>query len=272
MTTNPLSSLTGHYRRFLEAAATAYALEERCGLLAVPMALWMWMRSWRARKEAAAAVAEALQAFMQQLALLAQLARDGKLVVPAAAQARGPVFGPDARGEHPSPRSHAGKEHPSPQPSPSGPIARARWEPGSRGEGVAHWPCNGHPACGAGTSPSRCAGPSPRVEPGGKPAAQRRGKRGEGAGLPKESRPRHPSPARRTSLSAARCRRRGALAPARARPLLAASRQSYPGAWARAGPFQKNRAAKKRSIASISLRFRNEIRRPDWRPSAHCRR
>jgi hypothetical protein len=68
MQTTAAASLTDHFHRFLEAVKEAFGLEGRYGLLAGPMALLFWLRTRRMRKEAAAAMAEAFRALMEQFA------------------------------------------------------------------------------------------------------------------------------------------------------------------------------------------------------------
>jgi len=80
MTENPaLSALTDHFRRFLEAVKAACGLHARPGPLAGPMALLMWIRTRRMRKEAAAMMEQALRALMEQFAVLLDEYRAGKL-------------------------------------------------------------------------------------------------------------------------------------------------------------------------------------------------
>ena len=82
-----VASLTDRFHRFLEAVREACGLDGRRGLLAGPMALLLWIRTRRMRKEAAAAVAEAFQALMEQFAVLLEDFRAGKLPPPNAPEA-----------------------------------------------------------------------------------------------------------------------------------------------------------------------------------------
>jgi hypothetical protein len=79
MQTTAVASLTDHFHRFLKAVQEACGLHTGRGLLAAPMALLLWIRTRRMRKEAAAAMAEAFQALIQQFAVLLEDFRAGKL-------------------------------------------------------------------------------------------------------------------------------------------------------------------------------------------------
>jgi hypothetical protein len=84
MQTTAVASLTDHFRRFLEAVQEACGLPGTRRLLAAPMALLLWIRTRRMRKEAAAAMAEAFRALMEQFAVLLEDFRAGKLPASAA--------------------------------------------------------------------------------------------------------------------------------------------------------------------------------------------
>jgi hypothetical protein len=84
MQTTAVASLTDHFHRFLEAVQEACGLHAGRGLLTAPMALLLWIRTRRVRKEAAAAMAEAFQALMQQFTVLLEDFRAGKLTAPNA--------------------------------------------------------------------------------------------------------------------------------------------------------------------------------------------
>jgi hypothetical protein len=82
MQTTAVASLTDHFHRFLEAVKEACGLQTGQGLFAGPMALLLWIRTRRMRKEAAAAMAEALRALMQEFTVLLEQFREGKLLPP----------------------------------------------------------------------------------------------------------------------------------------------------------------------------------------------
>ena len=112
-----VAALTDHFHRFLEAVKAACGLNGRRGLLGAPMTLWTWLRSRRARDEAATAVAEALGVFLEQFKLLLEEFTAARL------GASDPAVGEAPAAERSS------SAYPSPQPSPSGPAVRARLRP-----------------------------------------------------------------------------------------------------------------------------------------------
>jgi hypothetical protein len=174
----PQPDMAWHLRRLLEAVKeAACGLEGRWGWLTAPMLLLTWMRKRRERKEAAEAV-RAVQGLLEAFVGLLEDFRAGRLVAENA---------PEVEEEHDG--TDSAVAHPSPRPPPSGPIAPARWEPGSRGGGevrangadgavapasprlarsTAQSPVEGEREVGengaddavAHPSPSRCAGPS----------------------------------------------------------------------------------------------------------------
>ena len=85
-----LPDLACHLRRLLEAVKDACGVEGRRGWLAAPMALLMWIRTRRARKEAAMAL-EQFKALMEQLLVLLEDFRAGKLNAPATPEAHEPL-------------------------------------------------------------------------------------------------------------------------------------------------------------------------------------
>ena len=81
MKTPSAPSLTDRCRGLLEAVLGACGLEQGRGLLAGPLALLMWIRTRRLRKEAAA-FAEHFRVLMEQLLALLEAYQAGKLPAP----------------------------------------------------------------------------------------------------------------------------------------------------------------------------------------------
>jgi hypothetical protein len=124
-----VAALTDHFHRFVQAVKEACGLPASRGLLAAPMALIMWICTRRIRKEAAAAMADSLQALTHQLAVLLEQFREGKLppVYATASAVEGRARGrcTSALGRRPrSPLRCAEDEGPAP-----GPAVEERVEP-----------------------------------------------------------------------------------------------------------------------------------------------
>jgi hypothetical protein len=100
MKLDTLPSLADHCRRLLAAVKDACAPERRPGLLAGPIALLHWIRTRRMLREAVAAL-EHFKALMEQLLVLLEDFRAGKLngpdappaqqIIPAATMTTGPL-------------------------------------------------------------------------------------------------------------------------------------------------------------------------------------
>ena len=112
-----VASLTDHFHRFLDAVKEACGLPTHRGLLAAPMALLLWFRTRRMRKEAAAAMAEAFQALIGQLVVLLEDFRAGKLPPPNApevGEARQAAEVKPRDSQAPTAEDAAGRNEPSP--------------------------------------------------------------------------------------------------------------------------------------------------------------
>jgi hypothetical protein len=86
MNRNPAHpDLADHLRRLLEVVGEACAAEGRRGWLAGPLALLLWIRTWRERREAAM-VLEQFKALTEAFLVLLEDFRAGKLAAAATAE------------------------------------------------------------------------------------------------------------------------------------------------------------------------------------------